>query len=201
MRTRIVDGGSTFPCLRAPPSFHRMFDRHAVHLKHMEGVVMLYGLGDGGAMLYNLCRKFAVSLVVVIEPDEGVVRLTHRMAGRWRGSDKVRMVVADASTVTRAKISRSFGQIDQISYLYADIPPADGDPPLDVLELQQKMCARAVGWRGQEVSFVKWCEGQEIGRPDVDLDTFDRWCLDIDMAVHERSTAYIDHCYAVAGRT
>ena len=156
----------------------------------------------GEALLTGLVATgwAAPTELVVIEPDEGTVRLTHHMAGQWIGSDKVRMVVADASSVTRAKIGRSFGQIDQINYLYADIPPADGDPPLDVLELQQKMCARMVGWRGQEISFVKWCDGQDIERDDVDLTTFDRWCLHIDMVVNERSVDYIDRCYHAAGR-
>ena len=179
-------------------SSRRELESQAVHLKYARGVVVMCGVGMG-IMLYNLCMKPDVSLVVAVDSDPGVIEWVRGLSAEWLGADKIRWLVGDALNLDRTALSRHAGVQDVADYLYADIWSVLGAERAaqDVAAIQSRLLARSVGWWGQEIDFVMWAKDSGFEWDMVDLDAFDLWCLDIDMVLHERSSKYIRYCRQV----
>lgn len=171
----------------------------AVQLKFARGNVVMCGVGLG-LLLYNLCLKPEVLSVIAVDRDADIINMVKRASRKWDHVDKIKWVHGDALDLERSILSRISGVQAVPHYLCVDIWKDLGadEAVADVQKIQSIVLARSVGWWGQEVDFVDWCMREHIPRERVDLDAFDRWCLSMDMCVHERSAEYINYCFVVA---
>lgn len=172
-------------------------ESHAVHLKHARGTVVVCGVGMG-LFIYNLCLKPQVTRIVAVDKDPWVIDMVRHWAESWPGSSKIVWAEADALEFNRASLV-DLGVHEAPDYLYVDIWPTSFNDAavLDTSRIQRGLLALCVGWWTQEFEFAKWCANRRVNHRDIKLDDFDRWCLDLDMAVHERSREYMDYCFLI----
>lgn len=115
------------------------------HARLAHGNVLVLGLGMG-VLVYNLLQNPKVETVTVVEQDYNVVELVRSATDGWL--DLVEVRVMDAFKLTRSNYD----------VMLADIWPALGDMRIesDMQRLQGSVCAKMIGWWGQELSLVSW---------------------------------------------
>ena len=129
-------------------------DSQTPHIATATGHTVLMGAGMGIA-LYNLLTRPEVTRVTLVERDPLVVELLRQSADfeRWRGSEKLRIEIADAL---------DYVPDAPVDHLYADIWATPGEPRSipDMQLIQGNVCAHQVGWWGQELLFLDWLAGE-----------------------------------------
>jgi ribosomal protein S18 acetylase RimI-like enzyme len=151
-------------------------DSQTPHVTAAFGHVVLMGAGMGIA-LYNLLTNPDVTRVTLVERDPLVIELLRQSADfeRWPGIEKLRVEVTDALD-HHPDLS--------VDHLYADIWAAPGEPRSipDMQRIQANVCAKQVGWWGQELNFLDWLAGisptlenyrdwaDELGLPLIEQD-------------------------------
>ena len=172
---------------------------HAVHVKHAKGTVMVCGIGMG-VFLYNIALKPEVDRIVAVDINYDIMEWCKERAKKWDGFDKIQWLVSDARTLQRPILTAHYGMVNGPDHLYVDIWPTlmDKRTMTDVTTIQRQVLARNVGWWGHELWFMLWCNQNSRSSEEINLDTWDEWCLDVDMNIYERSTEYLSYCGKVA---
>jgi hypothetical protein len=139
----------------------------APHISHMQGHVVIAGLGMGLA-LYNALLRPAVRRVTVLEHDPEVITLFDAIRGsEWPSLDRFTIAQADAL------IWRSPEPVD---YLYADIWDRLGAPEAaaDTRAMCRNLRPKSAGYWGMEANFVSFLAHNRC-RPPVNRFQFRAW--------------------------
>jgi hypothetical protein len=151
-------------------------ESHAFHVSVARGRVMVCGVGMG-MILYNLCRLDRVSQVLAVDIDPNVIAFLQQATdfGAWPGRDKIRFLCCDAR-----QLSAEAGGPDPLDHLYVDIWPDLGtaEAVIETRQIQSVVCAKRVGYWGQEIDFGHWHTKRRGGRRPHALEgnDFARYC-------------------------
>lgn len=169
-------------------------ESHEKHVGWASGTVVVCGVGMG-MYLYNLALKPEVKRIIAIEIDPLILEILRDGTdfNRWPGREKIEFVESDAKT---------FHFSGPVDYLYVDIWPNLGqsDTIPDVQAMYRNIPAKRVGWWGQELDICS--HSIDCGtKANLTLATFDSFVSATGLPILERTTEYLEFCWAVATRS
>lgn len=150
------------------------------HVDCAKGHTMIIGAGLG-LTLYNILKKKDVEHVTLIENDPGVINLLIDLKlKRWVGYDKLFIGIEDALDLPRA-----WSDVG-VDFMYVDIWKDLGsyEAIKDVRKIQESIGAKELGWWGQELDFITWCNKNQ-GKPPPTKSQYQQFVRDIDLPLSE----------------
>jgi hypothetical protein len=144
-------------------------ESHMPHLASSRGHTVIVGLGLG-LMLYNVLGKKSVKHATLIEKDPAIVTLLTELGmPSWNGYNKLSIMITDVFDITNEFEGRD------IDFLYIDIWDNLGQKTIlrDVIAIQKVIKAKQVGWWGQELDFISWCNKKGLSPPPTEEEYYE----------------------------
>lgn len=163
-------------------------ESHQPHIAAASGHTVVAGLGMG-LYLYNIIQKPDVNKVTVLEMDHEIISAFRYFSHpeKWLNWNKVNLIIGDAREIRLS---------DPVDFLYVDIWATLGSEEAisDTQSIASKLTPKKVGFWGQELEFIDFCNLEGINVGEINLTHFNLFKQEVNLPLFDLGRKYMWLC-------